>query len=433
MKRRLLLFVPLLLVLGACADEDPTTVGGDLLSGGTVRTIETIFDASRFLEMDTAANGFTRPSLAEFMTVARRAAGTLDAHTLYRFGPFPKSVAYRTAVGDTAKVDTLPRFVSGRVVIKLDSLHFAGTKPIRLELYRTAQKWDPATATWQLAIDSIGERSSWTQPGGTPGTLVDTTTWAGTDSITFNVDSATIAAWMDTTNFARGAILVATTDGARMRLARPLLRLKARPSPRPDTLVDAVTSALETFVFDPPAPASSDLRVSGTPAWRSFLRFVQSLDTVRVGCTPTPADCVRLRDATINYAALQLKPVTTPGAFLPEDSLGITAWPVFESPIVPLTRSPLSAAPIGGLRALIPPSAFVSGSGEAVELPVTTFFANLVAQRADTAAAPTRTLALLGSLESRYFGFASFGSRENAAAAPKLRVIVTVSSQVEIR
>ena len=425
-KNRRSLFAALLLAAGTlgCADEDPTQLAGPLLPGGEVRTEEIILEFQQFADDDTTAGGYTRPSQSDTLVVANDYRGILDANALLRFVRAPATVLFR--VGDSLRVDSMPAYIGARMVLRVDTLRLAGERPIRFAVYRTAESWDPATATWTLRVDSLGARAPWAQPGGTRGELVDTASLvAGADSVSFNVDSATIAAWSDTTSIARGAIVVAETPDTRVRVSSPVLRLRARPALRPDTVVDAVSGAIgRTYVYDPPQPVpGGTLRVGGNPAWRSFVRLREGLGSQYVtGCAVqrAPQNCDRLRDVTINYAALVVHPSPVPTAFVPEDSMRIDARAVFESAFVPLTRAPLSA--VLGRSQAIPPLAFTNGEG-AYEVPITSFLADLVRARADTASAPVRAIALLAVSEGSRLGFAEFGSTQGQRLT--LRIIYT--------
>ena len=423
--------------LGACADEDPASIGGPLLPGGAVQTIELTLDAADFLVADTTASGFSRASDTDRAIVARDAGGVLDANALYRFPQLPSAVTYITTT-DSVRQDTMPSFIGGRVVIKLDTLSVQGGSPLRFSLYRINEAWDPRTATWDLRTDTLNFRQEWTEPGGTRGELLDTATWsAGSgDSIAFQVDSLTLAIWDDTTNAGRGAMLVAETPGTRVRLSLPVIRLSARPSARPDTVVTVTANtAAWTFVFDPPPAPGPELRVGGIPAWRSFLRFRDVLGEIQVGhCDVAGGPCVKLSDATINYAALLLTPVPASPAYLPIDSVFVDARPVFETPLVPLSRAPLSSVLAGRTFDPIPASAFALPGAPVVELAITSFVANLLSPPDDDDAldAPDLLALLAAPPESRNFGYAAFASRM-AAGAPRLRLIVTFSSEVEIR
>ncbi|MBI4409504.1 MAG: hypothetical protein HY561_07325 [Gemmatimonadetes bacterium] len=427
------------LVLGACGDEDPTGVGGPLLPGGVVRSFEVVLDAGTFLLADTSAGQFHTPAQVGFLIVAHEFGGPspplepgLEAHALSRFGPAPGTVAFRDTAGNT-RTDSLPRFIGGELLLRFDTLRSQAPGPVRLRVYPIVEAWHPGSASWTLRVDSGQVRLAWTEPGGTRGTAVDSAEWAaGRDTLTFTVDSATAAAWTDTANAARGALLLAEAE-ARLRITSVQLRLRARPSARPDTIVlSGVVPTLSTFVFDPPAPATRALQVTGTPTWRSFLRLRQRLDTLSVACADCPGGRVRLADVVINRAALVLQPVAGPPGFIPEDSLLIEARPVLVSELLPLARSPLAGRAAGVLQSRLAPAAFAGAGAAPVELPLTSFVAALAATPVAGEPQPLNTLALLGVPEGVLFGFATFASRDSVGAAPRLRLVVTRAIEVEL-
>jgi hypothetical protein len=425
------------LALTGCTEEGPVAVGGSLLPGA-VRTYELLLDASEFLVADTAAGGFTRPAAAGFMLAAHQADG-LDAHALVRFTRFPGFVGYFDAAGQ-AQTDTMPRYFGGTVVFRLDTLRSGAPGPVVLHLYRTAEAFDPLTATWSLRIDSAGVQQPWSQPGGTSGALLDSAVWQpGADSVTFAVDSQTVALWGDTLNAARGALLVPVTPDARLRVTGALIRLQARPSARPDTIVAATAAAAATtFLYDPPAPRLSSIQVGGVPAWRSFLQFREDLGDVPFRCPDVEGSgcTVRLRDATINYAAILLEPLVVAAPFTPRDTIRLEARAVRPSPLAPLLRSPLGER-VGQSRSLILPERFSGDApGTPIELTVTPFLARLAgAQQAgvgnDTLAA--RILAVTLPFEGTTFGIAAFGGRQGPGTPPRLRIVLSLPSESQVR
>jgi hypothetical protein len=112
---------------------------------------------------------------------------------------------------------------------------------------------------------------------------------------------------------------------------------------------------------------------------------------------------------------------------------------VTRSPLLPLARSPVGDT-VGRNHPAAPASRFVVGPGATgrVEVPITPFFAALAADTtaagAGTTESPgTLTLALLGApLEGSNFGFAEFFGRRSGANAPRLRLIVTVATEVQL-
>lgn len=425
-----------LLALGAaltgCGDEDPVGIGRELVPGGEVRTFEVVLDAAEFLVSDTALAGFSRPATAGFVKVAEDAGGIVDAHGLYRFGPTPIALVV-DVTPDSVAVDSTLTYPSATLVLRVDTTLSEAPGEVQLELLRTTQEWHPASAGWELRVDTAGARLPWAEEGGS-GEPVSSGVWSpGVDSITFAVDSQTVALWTDTTSASRGALVRALAAGTDLRITSGALRLDARPSVRPDTLIPVtVATVAATFVYQPTLAPTDDLRVGGIPAWRTFLDVGALLAAVRVPCADPSLDCiVPLADATIGYAAVVLTPTEGAAGFRPEGDLTLEARPVLRGSL-PLVRSPLGRV-VG--RVTVAADSLEAGDAP-IEMPITSFVRDLLGTSpdgddADDDAPPSR-LALASLPESATFGLATF-SGSGGAAPPRLRLVVTVASPLEIR
>jgi hypothetical protein len=409
--------------LGGCGEELPTEVGSGLLPGGLIRTIQVDIDASRFLVWDTAFAGYISPAETGYVLVADQFEGTLNANTLIRFGGLIETVTAIDADG-VQQLDTVPVLQGGRVVLAMDTLLSAAAAPVPLRLYRAAETWDRRTASWTMRIDSAGERVAWQQPGGTRGALIGEGLWTpGDDSVAFAMDTLALRAWTDTTVLNRGAILVADLPGVRLRANAIDLRLDYQPSFRPDTLVTTSQPAVaRTFIYEPTLPAVHDApRVGGVPGWRSFVRLRERLDTLTVPCPDQPNCVIPLSAVTITSASLLLDQVPSPPGFSPNDSIRIMASRLLVSDLVPLLRSP-----IGETIGIMPGTAPRQPTGVPVQVPITALIREL-ALPPDTVARPVPHLALMPFTEGRVFGFVSF------APAPRLRLVLTVATEVQLR
>ncbi|HET9984671.1 MAG TPA: hypothetical protein VFQ38_13835 [Longimicrobiales bacterium] len=424
--------------LSACGRDAPTEVGGSLLPGGSVRTYELVLDAPSFLLSDTVVTGFRKVFGAGFFIVADRYGGAVDANVLGQWSAAPPSITVLDSAG-TTRTDTLPRYIGGRLVLQLDTTQATPVSPVKLTTYRLTEAWDPASVSWTSRVDTTGAQLAWQTPGGTRGARIDTATWsAGSDSVAFRVDSATFRALTDTAaGPVRGVVVVAETNGARLKATSLLLRGLARPTTvnKDTTVTTSVGPEAVTMVSNPPPPAPTHLRVGGLPPWRSYLHFAEGLRNLTVPCPGTTSGCsIRLDRTTINYAALLLDPLPAPAGFLLEDSLRMSAANLNVSPLLPLARSPLGVQ-VGGTPKPIPSARFASGaSGGPVEVTVTPFVEALVADTTQpgSANAPTRYMALVQIPEPFTFGFADFYGRAAGAHAPRLRLIVTVASEVQL-
>lgn len=433
-----------LLGAAACGEESPTNIGGSLLPGPSVETFEVILDPSDYLVSDTSFSGYVEAAQAVatfgYLILANDFDGGLNARALAEFNNIPDSISVIDSAG-TQRRDTLPEFIGGELVIVMDTLR-SSPAPVTVEAFRATQSWDASSANWTMRFDTGGAQVPWSEPGGAPGALAGTGTWTVADTLRIPIDLETIEAWRDTTNVP-GVVLVPGA-GSRLRTSSDLeLRLDARSS-IVDTVVtvtaDPPTNSI--FIFDPPVPREvSDVRVSGVPSWRSFLRLRHRLDTLTVACpgTPDPPGCrLALSDVSISYAALLLEPVPPPAGFAPEGDLQLGAEPLLVDPLIPIERSPL-----GGLaRSMfmpepLPASRFIDPAEGPVELMITPFVSQLTRDSADIEDPPAPNLALLpvginvnGQVvraEGIGFGFATFASR------PRLRLLLTVPGDLGLR
>jgi hypothetical protein len=409
-------------VLSACGDEGPTEIGAGLLPANPIRTFEIVIGPERYLVFDTAFGLYSEPQDAAFLILADRFDGVLDARGLARFN-IPTSISVVDTLG-TARLDTMPRFFAGTVRMEVDTLLGTNT-PVRLALYRTAEEWE-VSATWTLRSDDGGVQRAWATPGGTRGILLDTMTYiAGVDSLRFRVDSATIAAWSDTTNASRGALFVVESGGARLRTTLPVLHLEARSTFRPDTVFTALASApRHTFIFTPEQPAvASQPRVGGTPAWRTVMRLQERLDTLSFACPGVPNCRFRLSEANLNHAGLRLQPVAAPPGFRPEGSISVGAYLLLPSPQIPLQRSPLGD--LFGFTT-VPATSFEAPGAPAVDVAVTELIRTLIRDPASRTTDFVATHFALVPGEPRNFGFGTF------APLPSLRLVVSIAQELQL-
>ncbi|MDH5588846.1 MAG: hypothetical protein OEZ65_02200 [Gemmatimonadota bacterium] len=418
----------------ACSEQTPTSLE-DAVFPGDIRTVEVELPWAQFGSGLEVLGGYGSPVELGSAVVAQAFAGTLDANTLVRFADYPDRATVRDTTG-TSRTDSTLTFLSGRVVVFMDTIASTAAAPVTLALAELTQRWHPQTTDWTLAVDTLGDSMAWGEPGGGPVLPVGTAVWDPTagDTVVFPVDSAQVAAWGDTTAVRHGARISLETPGERLHVRQVVLRLVALPSVNPDTLVDVTAGARSmSFIYDPsPLPPPDGIRVGGVPAWRSVLDIgvPAQLDGPpalcdAVGC-PFP-----LTHDRVNYAALVLYSRSSDPAFQPTDSVGIDVRPVYDRGTLP--KSPLggSLAPtILGYR--VGPGAFGSAPGQRMEIPLTGFVrAILLAKSDSTVKAPSPTLALLSPFEPVSLAFASFEG-PGTPAAPVLKLILTAGRPVEL-
>ncbi len=423
------LFAAALMALGGCGKESPTAVGGALVEGD-VRTFEVILNAADFLVTDTTVDNIEPPGGVPFTLVANQFEGTFTAHALLKY-EVPTQFTY-TDTTDNSTTDTLPQFTGGTLVMYVDTTAAQPAAGTGLSLYRLTEPFDTGSVTWTTRIDTGSVNEPWTQPGGTTGALIDTTSLAdGVDSVVFHVDSATAAMMADTANPFPG-MLVEAAAGARFRFSSSKMTADARPRAKPDTIISLSTGQQSKFIYNatPPAPGDSLLRVGGIPGWRTILRF-QAMDDLQVdlGADCGLASCVKpLKDLLINYAALEFTPHFA-GGFRPEAPFLVDVLAVLESPGIPLVRAPLSPSPLGvtgGTGVTLGTDPFTAAPQDSgpVAIPVTLYLRTLASST--TAAADRHTaLAVAAVNPSSAFGYGEFMS-VYSADPPKLRLIVSV-------
>ena len=423
-------------VLPGCADQVPTATSEDLVHVDA-RTVEVLLPFDEVADGLRVLGGYGLPADLRYGLVARSHRDTLDARTLVRFRSFPISVEVEDTTGAT-RVDSTLTFVGGRVVAHIDTTDVAqiraSSDPPLFRAGATTEAWHPRSATWDLAVDTVGNRVPWTEPGGGPVAMVDTATWdyQGSDSVVFHVDSATVASWADSTNAARGLRLELETSGVRVRVQNVSLTVDARPSVNPDTTVEAaVTGRLMTFVYSPfPEPPPDGLRFGGAPAWRTV--FSMSLPESLAGppelCTALGCP-VELTPGAVSSATLVLRTRRSPSAFQPEDTLAMDVRSVLRPDLLP--KSPLGETLGRSESRALAPELFGSEAGEVVELPVTTFVRNLIRGETENGDEVYPTVALLSSVEPGTIAFAEFDG-PGSDSPPVLRIILTQDDGVTL-
>ncbi|HZD04624.1 MAG TPA: hypothetical protein VE173_06895, partial [Longimicrobiales bacterium] len=182
--------------LAGCADETATGLGEDFFPFQP-RTLEVVLPWSRFGLDLQVLGGFGRVSEIPQPVVAHEYDGALEARILARFGDYPANLTVIDTLGAT-RVDTLYAVTGGRLVAVFDTLRSAG--PSQLVAHRMQQDWDARTATWELAVDSLGEQRAWEEPGAGPAPQVGSASWDPevSDTVTIPVDPEAAVSWGDT-------------------------------------------------------------------------------------------------------------------------------------------------------------------------------------------------------------------------------------------
>ncbi len=417
----------------ACQESMPTALDGDGLPVDP-KTVEVVLPWADFAEGLTVYGGYGTASQLGQGVVANDFEGTLDARTLVQFGRYP----FRASVADstgTLVSDSNFVYYQGRVVARFDTLTSTnGDEPVTLALTALdGGTWHAPTATWTLAVDTVGDQRAWPEPGAGPVTPVATATWdpAESDSVVFDVDSATVALWGDTLNAARGARLELQTTGHRVDVASVRFRLDTHPHVNPDSVVTLTSTGNDlTFIYDPvPPPPPDGIRIGGTPSWRTVItlaipRVLNGPASLceAVGCPFT------LEPSRVNLASLILHTrAVEPAAFQPTDTIRLDVRSVLSADRLP--KSPLGSSFIGTLGQGVPPSAFGDEAGQKVAIPLTGLVRGLVLP--DSVTRPPSEIALLSLLEPLSLAFGAFQGPDDPDA-PVLRLILTAADTVEV-
>ncbi len=353
------LLVSLLPLAAACADEPPTLTGDEYFPGGSrPTTLEALIPADAFLETLGRFSGYASPGSGALI-LANAFEGVLQANALVKLEAFPPTVGY--VQGGVSRNDTIRAFGPGQLIVRVDSVASAFTGPTIVRVFALGEDFDPATATYQLAVDTAGERRAFRVPGGTPGELLGEGTYTPAlpgDSAVVGIDSALVNRLA--ANEFPGLLVTVATPGARLRVGGLQLRTTAHPrQANPDTAIaQTIDVASQIFVFtpEPPDPVTA-FAAGGIRGARTL--FTLRLDQSVPGCAP-PAACaaVPLGDVTINEVSLLLRPVARPPGFSERDTIGITLRAITEPALG--RRAPLGEIVTDSLARYAPGDTLVS-------------------------------------------------------------------------
>lgn len=434
MNRSILPGLAALAVLGlaACEEDVPTSVDPDLFPV-TPRTVELVLPWSSFGADLDVIGGFGTPTELFIGVLANDFEGVLDARTLARYNAPPDTLFVQDAQGTTVRSKL--SYKGGSIFLRFDTLSARVDGPVTVVAGATQAEWHPPTATWTIAVDTINHREPWPVPGGGPVSSIASAVWdpAEGDTLLIPVDSATIAAWSDTTDSSRGLRLEAIESGVRLQIRSIFLRLDAVPEAKPDTVLHpTVAPQALTFIYDPvPEPPPNGIRIGGVPAWRTIIEM-DIPDTL----TGPPEVCERvgcpfvLEPGRINAASLVLESRATEPAFQPSDTVLLDVRPVLAPERLP--KSPLGESFVGIPGRPVPPEAFGEEAGQQVAIPITGFVRALLRGEDAAGNEPPNTLALLSFFEPLSISFATFEG-PGAEGEPFLRLLVTLTDTVQVR
>ena len=358
--------------------------------------------------------------------------GGLNARTLVHVGEYPT-----TAEGVPGTLS----FATGRVVIFFDTLRGTLEDPVFLEVFGVHEQWHPPTVTWEVVVDTAGDRMEWSQPGGGVPTLLGGAAFsidagqeldeeaARLDSVSIFVDSATVVALGDSTSEMTGLLVATAKPGVLLHLLDVRLRITTRASESPDTTFEVSPPLKDLSFMSDPAPTAPQgwLRVGGTPAWRSVLTM-----SMPRTITGTPEVCgavgceVDLTEVDLNLAELVLTTRQTEPAFQPQDTTRVDIRLVLSPELLP--KSPLGGVFLPFPRSF-PPELFSTQAGTQVSVALTSLVTGILDIAAATDTVPVTSIALFSIPEPNILGFASFEGA-GGAGAPALRLLYTIANPV---
>jgi hypothetical protein len=416
-----------------CQEEITTIVEGDLIPVGAV-TVEVTLPFHEFAKDLEAWGGYGQPYQLPTSILARAFEGSLDARVLNSWNPYPVAASVRDSTG-SVRVDSLLTFVGGRIVARFDTLSSVLDGPVTLSIGALPRDWDFRSATWDVAVDSVGDRQLWTEEGAGPVTPLGTAVWdpATGDSAVFEIDSAAVALWADTAGSEIGARFDVVTEGVRLDLRNLTYFLSTRPSSHTDTIVElSVGSRTRTFVYQPvPAAPEDEIRVGGAPAWRAVftMDFPEALNGPPELCQLVQCPLTLTPESLIS-AALVLTTQAPPPAFQPTDTLWLDVRPVLDPSRLP--KSPLGSSLAGVLGVQLIPEYFGEEAGTQVDIPIGAYIESLIAQNTGEDVKVPPTVALLSLFEPLSLYFAAFEGPDSPTG-PVLRLILTLAEDVRIR
>ncbi len=424
-------------VLGGCTDEIPTAAVDELVEPGVA--VEITLPFSDFVTSAAVYGGYGRASQLGGGVVAYEfGPGTdedgvegpgLQAATLVRFARIPPTITTVDSAG-TNRIDTLPSYEAATILVRIDTAGSVADGPVEITAHTVSEDWDPVSASWQFAVDTLGNEVPWSEAGGGALEEMAVGVWdpAQGDSVEIMLDSALLEVWTDTTLTARDIRLGTNDSGVRLHVSLVQLRVRTVPSINPDTVLTIpVATTAATFIYDPlPRPPDSALRVGGAPSWRTILNLdVPSTLTGYPGLCEALGCPVELTANQVSYAGLQLTTLAGAPAFAPSDTMlldvRMVTAPDFlpKSPLGPSTLSRRGGAPLH-------PELFRPPAGQAVEIPVTDLVRDQL-RGEDPAGQPvTRTVALISILEPWSIEYATFAGR-SSESPPSLRLILNFS------
>jgi len=422
-----------LLLAWGCTDEVPTVEDGSLIPVGA-ETVEILLPFSDFARDFQVFGGFASVSALASPVVAREFRGDFESRALVRFQNLPGVIQVRPPGQESTVPDSAFTPIGGRLIVRIDTLSLRPDGPVEVEAGALLAPWHLESANWEFAVDTLGDRRAWEEPGGGPVRALGSGIWRPdeeSDSLVVSVDSLTATEWVEGDVASRSARFEMRTSGALARLTSMTFQADVRSSVDSDTIVTiSADLAATTFVFTPdPGVAANEIRIGGAPSRRAFFRF-QLPSRVESGSPICQAvQCpLEITADRIMFAGLVMETLpVVPAAFQPADTLRLDVRPALAPDRIP--RSPLGRSVQAAPRPLAP-SAFQEGGETRIEIPMTGFIQSLLQDPDPDDPVPT-TVALLSPVEPTGFTFASLAG-PGMEGEPFLRLILSISEGVQL-
>lgn len=399
-------------------------------------TVEILLPFSEFGRDFQVFGGFGSVSDLATPVVAHQFRGELESRALLRFRDTPEVIQVRPPGEENTVPDSAFTPIGGRLVLRIDTLSFRPGEEVELEADAILAPWHPRSANWTSAVDTLGNRTPWDEPGGGPVRRLGSGVWSPqqeSDSVVVPLDSLTATEWVEGDVDTRSARISLRSPGTRVRLTAMSFQADVRSSVDEDTIVTiSAEPEATTFIFTPePGVSSQEIRIGGGPARRAFFRF--ELPERISGDSPVceVVTCpLELRADRVMFAGLvmQTQPVM-PEAFQPADTVPLDVRPALAPDRIP--RSPMGPSVQAAPRAMAP-EGFQAGGMARVEVPMTAFVQSILREPGSESEDPVpTTVVLLSPAEPTGLGFASLigPGREGE---PFLRIILTLSEGVQL-
>ena len=146
------------LVVVGCGRDTPTSLDESLLPEAPT-SVEIVLEWDDFASNLRVLGGYGAPQDLGRGIVANQFAGTLDARTLVVLDTFPTTASVRDTLG-TTRPDSSLTYLGARVVATFDTISSTNAGPVTLALGVLDQEYDPATVTWEHAVDTINDRAA---------------------------------------------------------------------------------------------------------------------------------------------------------------------------------------------------------------------------------------------------------------------------------